>query len=266
MSTPGKLSASSCSGGGPGCHEGSISLPRQIRSFQSYNPCASVAFTLAIRRTVQLPFTVDQFYGVFRAYNTTLWPAQIFLFALALIAIVLVMLPSRWSGAGVSAILAILWAWLGLAYHLAFFTAINPLAYGFAGISLAGSLIFFWQGVCRRRLEFELRLNARTAVGVSLVVFSLAIYPAWAIFAGHTYPSLPTFGLPCPTTIFTIGLLALTVAPCPRSAFVVPVLWSLVGGQAAFILGVPQDLGLLVAGIAGIVLAFRSTPASQEGA
>lgn len=213
---------------------------------------------------MQLPFSIDQFYGVFRAYNTALWPAQVLLVVLALAAIVLVAAPRRWSGAGVSAILAVLWAWPGLAYHLAFFTVINPLAYGFAGISLAGSLIFLWQGVRHRRLEFRLRFNARTAVGVVLVLFALVIYPAWSVFAGHPYPSLPTFGLPCPTTIFTIGLLAFTVAPCPRSPFAVPVLWSMIGGQAAFLLGVPQDLGLLVAGIVGIMLVVRARSSREE--
>ena len=85
---------------------------------------------------MQLPFTIAQFYGVFREYNTTVWPAQVALVALAFVAVVLVAVPRRWSGAGVSAILAFLWAWIGLAYHLAFFTTINPAAYAFAGVSL----------------------------------------------------------------------------------------------------------------------------------
>ena len=44
---------------------------------------------------MQLPFTVEQFYDVFREYNTTLWPAQVFLVALAVAAIVLVVVPRR---------------------------------------------------------------------------------------------------------------------------------------------------------------------------
>ncbi len=213
---------------------------------------------------MQLPFTVEQFYGVFREYNTTLWPAQVFLVALALAAIALVVVPGRWSGVGVSAILAFLWAWLGLAYHLAFFTSINPLAYAFAGISVTGAVIFLWHGVVRRKLEFRLARGARTVVGLSLIVFALAVYPAWSIAVGHRYPGLPTFGLPCPTTIFTVGLLAFAVAPYPRSPFVVPVLWCFVGAQAAFLFGVPQDLGLVVAGIVGIVLLARSRVAAAK--
>jgi len=130
---------------------------------------------------MQLPFTAEQFYGVFREYNTTLWPAQVFLLALAVAAVVLVVVPHRWSGwsgVGVSAILALLWAWLGLAYHLAFFTSISPPAYGFAGVSVAGALVFLWQGVVRRKLEFRWVAGGRSVVGFLLVVFVKQTHPS----------------------------------------------------------------------------------------
>lgn len=213
------------------------------------------------------PFTTEQFFGIFRTYNESLWPAQIFLFALALVALGLVVFPRRWSGVAVSAILAFLWGWLGLAYHLAFFSAINPLAYVFSGVSVAGAVVFAWHGVIRRTLAFRLARNARTAIGIGLVFFALALYPAWSVYAGHQYPASPTFGLPCPTTIFTIGMLSFLVAPYPRSVLVVPVLWCLVGFQAAFLLGVPQDLALLVAAVVGVVLIWRSnTPSMHSSA
>lgn len=207
---------------------------------------------------MQLPFSVEQFYHVFRQYNTTLWPAQVLLVGLALMAIALVLVRRRWSGVAVSSILAFLWAWLGLAYHLAFFTAINPLAYGFSAVSLAGAAIFFWQGVVRRKLDFRWAPSARAVVGLILIVFALIVYPAWSIYVGHSYPAMPTFGVPCPTTIFTIGLLSFAVAPYPRSPLVVPVLWCFVGAQAVFLLGVPPDSGLVVAGVAGTVLFLRA--------
>ena len=211
---------------------------------------------------MKLPFTAEQFFGVFRAYNEALWPAQMFLLALALVAVALIVLRHRWAGIGVSAILAFLWAWLAVAYHLAFFASINPLAGVFAVVSIAGALVFLWQGVVRRRLEFRLSRSARTFAGISLVLFALVVYPAWSAWAGHRYPAMPTFGLPCPTTLFTIGVLAFLAVPHPRSPFVVPVLWCLVGSQAAFLLGVTQDLGLLVAAAVGIVLMARSRSSS----
>lgn len=215
---------------------------------------------------MQLPFTIEQFYAVFRDYNTTLWPAQVLLVALAAAAIALVVWPRRWSGAGVSLILALLWAWMGLAYHLAFFTAISAPAYGFAIVFLLGAGLFLWHGVVRRRLEFRLSVGARSVVGVLLVAFALIVYPAWSYISGHRYLESPTFGLPCPTTIFTVGLLALLVRPYPRSPLVVPVLWSLVGVQAAFLLRVPQDLALAMVAVVGTVLIARSrSPAPLAG-
>jgi hypothetical protein len=55
----------------------------------------------------------------------------------------------------------------------------------------------------------------------------------------------------------TLGVLALLACSYPWQVFVVPVLRSVVGAQAAFVLSVPQDLGLLVAGVVGIILALR---------
>ena len=61
---------------------------------------------------------------------------------------------------------------------------------------------------------------------------------------------------PCSVTIFSLGLLRLA-GPMPRGLLGIPCLWSLVGGSAAFLLGVPQDWVLLLAGIAALWMAFR---------
>jgi len=213
---------------------------------------------------VALPFTSEQFFGVFRAYNEAVWPAQVVLLALAVAALIIVAIQRPWSGRAVSALLAVLWAWLALAYHVAFFASINPLAYVFAAVSGAGALAFVWHGVVKRRLHFRLARNPRVAFGVLLVVFALIIYPAWSVYAGHNYPAMPTFGLPCPTTLFSMGMLAFLVPPYPRNVLVVPVVWCLVGAQAAFLLGVQQDLGLLVAAALGAFLIARaSAPAAS---
>jgi hypothetical protein len=203
---------------------------------------------------MQLPFTVEQFFGVFRLYNSTVWPAQILLVLLAVLTVIFIALRRPWSGVAVSAILALFWIWLGAAYHLAFFARINPAAYGFGVLSMLGGLLFLWQGVIRKRLEFAFIRSVRTALGTALIAFALIVYPVWSTLAGHGYPELPTFGLPCPTTIFTIGVLALASGAGLRAVLVVPILWFLVGSQAAFLLDVKPDLGLIVAGIVAVGL------------
>ena len=207
---------------------------------------------------MSIPFTSEGFYGVFSAYNLALWPAQVFLLGLGVIAIALLVLQRSYSSVGISGILAFLWAWQALAYHLAFFTAINPMAYVFAALCMGGAAVFFWQGVICGKLNFKPAPGWRKWVGWGLIIFALAIYPAWTYFAGHRYPAFPTFGLPCPTTLLTIGLLAFLLKPYPHSPFVAPVLWCLVGSQAAFVFGVPADSSLIVAGAVGLVLLMKS--------
>ena len=208
---------------------------------------------------MQLPFTSDQFYGVFRDYNEAVWPVQFLLVALALLALVLAMRPRHGSGVAVSAILASFWAWIAAAYHLAFFTHVNPVAYVFAAVSAVGAVVVVWQGVVRRRLQFEWTGGLRSYTGAALIAFALVVYPAWLSATGHAYPAIATFGLPCPTTLFTIGLLAFAVPPYPRGPLMVPVLWCFVGAQAAFMLDVAPDLGLIVAAVVGIGLMVRAT-------
>lgn len=206
---------------------------------------------------MKLPFTVDQFFEVFRQYNTGVWPAQVLLVALAVAAVLLVVWRRPWSDQVISAILALLWIWVGLAYHWAFFSRVNPAAYGFAALSLLGAAVLAWQGVYRRRLCFAFSSEARTAGGGLAIVYALIVYPIWSHWDGHAYPAMPTFGLPCPTTIFTIGMLALARGPAVRAALIVPVLWSAVGAQAVFLFKVRPDLGLLVAGLLGLALWLR---------
>jgi hypothetical protein len=213
---------------------------------------------------MQIPFTVEQFLGVFREYNLSVWPIQGFLVGMALLAIFAVFRPRPSSDIAVSLILALLWVWIAVAYHLVYFTRINPAAYAFAALSMAGAGVFVWQGVIRRRLAFAWSGGPRGLAGLALIGFALVIYPLWSIYVGHSYPEMPTFGLPCPTTIFTVGVLCFAKFPMPRSPVVGPVLWCLVGTQAAFQFGVWPDLGLLIAGVVGLTLFFTARPFHQE--
>jgi hypothetical protein len=208
-----------------------------------------------------LPFTVEQFVDVFSQYNVAVWPAQTVLTALAALCVLAMFSSLRWRGLFISAVLAALWLWLALAYHWAFFSRINPLAIAFAAASVAGAFLFLWHGVHRRRLHFRWQSRPMDWLGAVLVGYALLIYPVLNALSGHRYPGTATFGLPCPTTLFTIGVLAWLEAPYPRSVLVVPMLWCLVGVQAAFLLDMPADLALAPAALIALVLMARPTVA-----
>ena len=98
--------------------------------------------------------------------------------------------------------------------------------------------------------------------GAALIVFALVIYPILAYVAGHRFPATPTFGLPCPTTILTLGLLLWADPPRPWSVLVIPLAWSALGASAAVQLGVWEDFGLVAAG--GLTLALMLLPRAVE--
>lgn len=209
-----------------------------------------------LRPPMNLPFTTAQFFEVFRLYNVSVWPAQVALLALALAGVGLLVVNTPYRDRIISAILALLWVWMAVMYHAVYFTGINPAAWGFAAVFLLQSGLLAWFGVIKQRLRFTPAMTLNCVFGGLLLFFALLIYPALSYLLGHAWPAMPTFGLPCPTTIYTLGLLLMLKPPLPKSVFVIPLLWTAVGSTAAFQLGVHQDLGLLVAGILGIIGTF----------
>lgn len=88
-----------------------------------------------------------------------------------------------------------------------------------------------------------------TTVAWILLVYALVLYPLVGRVLGHTYPETPTFGLPCPLTIFTFGMLLLTDRRVPRWVLAIPTAWALIGSTAVFAFGIYQDLGLLASAV-----------------
>ena len=201
-----------------------------------------------------LPFNVEQFLNVFAEYNQAIWPMQVVLVFTALAAVFLVLKPNSLSNRVITLLLACLWLWMGIAYHLEFFTRINQAGYAFAALFIAQAALFLLAGIVKKALTFRVRWNAVGIVGGLFIVYSLLIYPAVGFFSGHRYPYSPTFGAPCPTTIFTFGLLLWADRKVPRYALWIPLLWSLIAMFAAISLGMLEDVGLPVAGIMGTTL------------
>jgi hypothetical protein len=106
-------------------------------------------------------------------------------------------------------------------------------------------------------LEFRAKVNMVGLVGGGLIIYALIIYPALSHLFGHGYPQSPTFGAPCPTTIFTFGLLLWIDRRLSIYIAAIPFVWSLVGFTAALSLGMREDVGLFVAGGLGTFLIFR---------
>jgi hypothetical protein len=196
---------------------------------------------------MSLPFTHEQFLDVFGAYNSALWPAVGALWLLT--AAVVVRFGWRpMSSRLLAGLLAIHWLWSGAVYHLGYLAAINPAARIFGTVFLIEAGLFAWLGIIRPRLEFVWNRGRglRGGLAAFFIVYALA-YPFLVLASGLHWPRMPSFGLPCPTTLLTIGFL-LSLAPASfRGLSVVPLAWSVIGGSAAILLGVLPDFALLLA-------------------
>jgi hypothetical protein len=195
-----------------------------------------------------MPFTTEQFFNVFAQYNGAVWPMQVILNLLAIIALFLTTWKVKYAHRAVSAILAFLWVWTGLVYHIVFFTSINDLAYVFGGFVILQGVLFFIAGSLRQKISFRPHRDIYSIVGGLLILYGLLIYPILGYFLGHVYPYSPTFGAPCPMTIFTFGLLLWTDRKLPKYLLVIPLLWSIIGFFATINWGVSEDIMLLIAG------------------
>lgn len=213
---------------------------------------------------MQLPFTHDQFLDLFAAYNRTLWPAAALLWLATVAGVAWWLRSATGQGVGLPALLAVHWAWSGLVYHLVFFRTINPVALWFAALFVLEAVLFAWLGVVRRRLTFQPAPGARRMLALILVAYALA-YPLLGLGLGLSYPRMPSFGVPCPTTILTAGLLLVVDRRHVWALGVIPLLWTVVGGSAAFGLGIRADLMLVVGGLllaAALVLPGALRPAA----
>lgn len=197
-----------------------------------------------------LPFSTEEFFALFERYNVMIWPAQIVAYGLGGLVVWAIATGQTWSWKVTALVLAAFWLWNGLVYQLAFFSTINPAAYGFAVLFIVQGLIFLRSGLRSHSVSMRIERDTGTMIAAGLLVYAMVIYSVIGILIGRGWPRAPVFGVaPCPTTIFTLGLLILARQPTSWHA-AIPVVWALIGATAAALLGVHEDLGLLVAAAA----------------
>ncbi|RWA68052.1 DUF6064 family protein [Mesorhizobium sp.] len=214
-----------------------------------------------------LPFTRGQFLANLVAYNEAIWPVQLAAFAIGILAVILLIWRPRMADRLIAAILAVMWLWTGAAYHWLHFAEINPAAYIFAALFVAQAAVLGYVGVAKDQLSFRPVSGAAAKVGIGLIVYATVLYPFVGIWTGHAYPEMPVFGVtPCPVTIFTLGFFLLAKPPLSPWLLTIPLIWSLIGGTAAFLLGMPQDWLLLVSGVIVVPLTVAYHAKADLGA
>jgi len=204
---------------------------------------------------IKMPCTVEQFFEVFEHYNTTHFPAQIILFfisAYVLFTIYKKESISRWVGY----FLGFLWVWVGSIYHSYYFSTINPLGEIFGQLFILQGFVLMGEAYFGK-LDFTYNQSLKHKIGLSFVIFGLIIYPiiSWSIESSAI--RIISLGLPCPTVIFTFGLLMLTGDKFRKYTLIIPLIWAIIGTSAAYYFGVYQDVMLIISAVTAFVFLMR---------
>ncbi len=204
-----------------------------------------------------MPFTTEEFLGVFKSYNEAIFPFQAFLLISAVFIVIQVFRKRKIGNQLITWLLAFFWLWVGVVYQIMFFSSINPAAYIFGAAFILEALFILKSGAIDKKLEFGFSKDLNHYTGLILIIYALIIYPVLNVYFGHAYPRNPTFGLPCPTTIFTFGIFLMTTRRIPLYLLIIPFLWALLGISAAMQLGIYEDTGLIVSGILAVSLLMK---------
>ena len=207
---------------------------------------------------MKTPFSTEQFISVFEKYNSALYPAQFIILALGIIAIIFLHSNNIFKNIFISGFLGLLWLWIGVVYHLYFFTVIDKAAYIFGGLFIIQGLIFLYEAIYRTHLTFEFDGKVRNYFGYFFILFGLILYPIIGYSVEHDFSKVICLGLPCPTVILTFGFLMITNKTLPIYILIIPTIWAFIGFTAVLNFGIYQDIILLISAIvAGIWLFMR---------
>lgn len=197
--------------------------------------------------------TLEQLLSTFENYNLAIWPMQILAYVLGIVALFFAIKQTGYSSRVVLGILAFLWLWTAVGFFLFYFGPVYTPAYAFGVLFIIQGIVFF-ANFLKPRVSFGFQVDVYSIVGILFIAYAMIGYPLFGYFLGHRYPQSPPFGLtPCPSTVFTFGLLLLTAKKVPKVLLVIPLLWAL-GGVMPVSVGILEDIGLIIAGVAGTAM------------
>jgi hypothetical protein len=202
---------------------------------------------------MNMTLTLELLLDTFEQYNLAIWPMQLVAYLLGFAALFFAIRQTKFSNQFVAGMLTFMWLWTGAGFFLLFFAPVYAPSYLFGVMFIIQGAAFF-ANMLKPRLSFGYKGDVYAIVGLLFIAYAIIGYPLVGYLVGHIYPQSPAFGLtPCPLTVFTFGLLLLTVQKVPRLLLVIPLLWA-VGGLMPVSVGIYEDIGLVIAGVVGTAL------------
>lgn len=212
---------------------------------------------------MDLPYTREQFFDVFGAYNAWLGVWGDAALGASLLAAAMVLAHRGLLKRGGLFLLVGLWTLTGAGYHIAFFAEINPVAIGFGvAFLLQAALLILTAALARPNQKIQWS-TWQTWAGMVVIIYAALLYAGLGQLLGRHISHAPRLGSsPCPTVIITLG--CIIVARLPRYLLVVPVCWAVIGTSAVWLFGVYEDVGLPVAAALAILVSVFRQPVQRD--
>lgn len=201
-------------------------------------------------------FTLEDFLSVLESYNMAVWPLQVIAYLSGILVLLLAIIKIRQSSRIILSILSFYWLWNGIVFCPFFWAPAYSFAYIFSAFCIIQGLLFLF-GAVKSNVSVRFRANLHSIAGLIFIAYAMVGYQFFGYMLGHVYPHFFPFGLvPCPTVIFTFGLLLLSDRKLPKYYLIIPLIVSM-SGFLAVSKGILEDVGLLLAGILGTILILR---------
>ena len=208
-----------------------------------------------------MPFSLEMLLTYFAAYNERIWPMQVVGFALGLLTLVPLFRSGRVWDRVVTGVLAFLWLWLGLVFWREAAATMAMLYAPTVLFAVQGALFLY--ALVRDRITYGSVELIHTAIGLAFIAYALLGYPLVGLLVGHVYPRAALSPLfPCPGIVLTFGVFLLA-RRVPLYLLVIPTLWA-VSGMLWFYLGMVEDAGLVIAGVAGVIILIARERAARS--
>ena len=219
---------------------------------------------LTYRLSDFLLFSPRTYYRMFELYHAQVWPIHLVVLGSVIGVFVLLRREEEWRDRAIAGVLAVWWLWVAIAFHLQRYAPINWAGRYFAALFAIQALLLLWFGVIRRRLRFRLSPERAAYLTAALLVVALVLEPIAGRIAGRSWRQVEMFGLtPDPTAIATLAFLALSTARPHRALIVIPAIWCAIGAATLWSLGSAEAWLVMLAGLAGLILAIRRDASIQ---
>ncbi len=190
-----------------------------------------------------LLFSPRTYYRMLQRHHETVWPAHVITLALGLGILGLLRRSTRERGRVISAILAMLWAWVAWSFLWKRYATINWAATYFAWLFAAEVLLFGWMGIVQGRLRWHFSRDVASMLGVTIFALALVLYPMLAPMAGRSWHQAEVLGVhPDPTALGTLGLLLLLEGRPRWELLAIPIVWCSISGATLWAMRSPEAL------------------------